>query len=81
MKENLHALYPGIFVHNVFLDEQRAKDRRAGFWGDCNEQIAIVAEQLAGIEELGNGFDAVGFSQGGQFMRWVVRPTTSESIR
>jgi hypothetical protein len=29
-----------------------------------NSQIDLVAEQLAIIPELANGFDAVGFSQG-----------------
>lgn len=29
-----------------------------------NEQLEGVAQQLAGIDELGHGFDAIGFSQG-----------------
>lgn len=29
-----------------------------------NEQLEGVAQQLAGIEELEHGFDAIGFSQG-----------------
>lgn len=33
-------------------------------FGDVNEQIALVAEQLSNITELQYGFDAMGFSQG-----------------
>jgi palmitoyl-protein thioesterase len=32
-------------------------------------QIEYVAEELAGVEELEGGYDAIGFSQGGQFLR------------
>lgn len=33
-------------------------------FGNVNEQVAQVAEQIAAIEELQGGFDAMGFSQG-----------------
>jgi len=48
------------------------QDRRAGFYGSVNEQVAFVAEQIANITELKHGFDAIGFSQGGQFLRAYV---------
>jgi len=33
-------------------------------YGNVNNQVAFVAEQLDSISELKNGFDAIGFSQG-----------------
>jgi len=33
-------------------------------YGNVNEQVAFVADQLASIPDLENGFDAIGFSQG-----------------
>jgi palmitoyl-protein thioesterase len=33
-------------------------------YGNVNEQIEQVANQLADVEELEDGFDAIGFSQG-----------------
>lgn len=33
-------------------------------YGNVNEQLEFVHEQLAGIAELQDGFDALGFSQG-----------------
>ena len=33
-------------------------------YGNVNEQVEQVAEQLNHIEELEGGFDAIGFSQG-----------------
>ncbi|KAH9485265.1 Palmitoyl-protein thioesterase 1 [Psilocybe cubensis] len=65
-------VHPGIFVHSVFIEEDFDKDRQAGFYGNINEQVEFVATQLAGIPELKGGFDAIGFSQGGQFLRAYV---------
>ncbi|KAL4073847.1 Alpha/Beta hydrolase protein [Scleroderma citrinum] len=65
-------IHPGIFVHSVYIDRDAKEDQRAGYYGNVNAQIALVAEQLASIPELRRGFDAVGFSQGGQFLRGYV---------
>ncbi|KAJ3713399.1 palmitoyl-protein thioesterase [Lentinula raphanica] len=69
MIKNVH---PGIFVHSVYIEEELDKDRQAGFYGNVNEQLDLVANQLATIPELEHGFDAIGFSQGGQFLRAYV---------
>ncbi|EAU91335.2 palmitoyl-protein thioesterase [Coprinopsis cinerea okayama7 len=68
----IKGVHPGIFVHSVYISEKLEDDRKAGFYGNVNEQIALVADQLASIPELEGGFDALGFSQGGQFLRAYV---------
>ncbi|KAF7321470.1 Palmitoyl-protein thioesterase [Mycena kentingensis (nom. inval.)] len=73
-------VHPGIFVHSIFVEDDLDKDRQAGFYGNVNEQVALVAEQLAGIPELEGGFDAIGFSQGGQFLRAYVERYNSPPI-
>lgn len=65
-------MHPDIFIHSIFLHEDLTEDRRAGFFGNVNEQVANVSLQLSSIPELKAGFDAVGFSQGGQFLRAYV---------
>ncbi|GLB37274.1 putative palmitoyl protein thioesterase [Lyophyllum shimeji] len=65
-------IHPWIFVHSVYIEEEPDKDRNAGFYGNVNEQIELVAAQLSAIPELAHGFDAIGFSQGGQFLRAYV---------
>ncbi|CAK5281414.1 unnamed protein product [Mycena citricolor] len=70
--EEVKAVHPGIFVHNVFISENDDEDKRAGFYGNVNEQIELVSDQLAAIPELKGGFDAIGFSQGGQFLRAYI---------
>lgn len=60
-------------------------DQFAGFFGNVNNQIATVQQQvrfvfggnrsclqLANDPKLAKGFNAIGFSQGGQFLRGYV---------
>jgi len=49
-------------------------------YGNVNEQIAQVAQQLAEVPELSRGFDAIGFSQGGQFLRGYVERNNSPPV-
>ncbi|GJJ69655.1 palmitoyl-protein thioesterase [Entomortierella parvispora] len=71
--DSLRAFAPEIFIHSVSLAESEAEDQRAGFFGNVNHQIETVCEQLKGIPELSKGFNAVGFSQGGQFLRAYIQ--------
>ncbi|KAI0674767.1 alpha/beta-hydrolase [Trametes maxima] len=68
----IKEMHPGIFVHSVYLNEDLKEDEKAGFFGNVNEQILTAAEQFKNVSELQGGFDAIGFSQGGQFLRAYV---------
>ncbi|KAF7977768.1 hypothetical protein HWV62_2874 [Athelia sp. TMB] len=79
--EMIKKIHPGIFVHSIYIEEDLSSDRRAGFYGNVNEQLELVSEQLANIEELGGGFDAIGLSQGGQFLRAYAERYNAPPIR
>lgn len=68
----LDSLYPGIFVYSIRLDDNPSADQQSSFFGDANEQIDQVCEALHNITELHQGFDAIGFSQGGVFFRGLI---------
>ncbi|KAJ7497100.1 palmitoyl-protein thioesterase [Mycena latifolia] len=78
--DEIKTVHPGIFIHSVYIDEDLDEDRRAGFYGNVNEQVQLVSEQISAIPELADGFDAVGFSQGGQFLRAYVERYNSPPI-
>ena len=65
---------PGTYVYYIRLDEDPASDRTATFLGNVTEQIAQVCEDIATHEVLSQapGINALGFSQGGQFLRGLV---------
>lgn len=73
LKEAIEAMHPGIYVHNVALKPTFLSDQHASIYGNVNDQVDQVCAQLERIPQLARGFDAVGFSQGGQFMRAYVQ--------
>ncbi|OCF38502.1 palmitoyl-protein thioesterase [Kwoniella heveanensis CBS 569] len=81
--EDIKDIYPAIFVHSVQVPINGSLDdeRRAGFWGNAEEQGRQGCEQLASISELEGGFDAIGFSQGGLFMRYYVQYCNDPPVR
>ncbi|KZV82515.1 alpha/beta-hydrolase [Exidia glandulosa HHB12029] len=70
--DEIRNVHKDIFIHSVYIDPKTDADEKAGWFGDLHEQLAMVAVQLAAVPELANGFDAIGFSQGGQFLRAYV---------
>ncbi|SPO29043.1 related to palmitoyl-protein thioesterase 1 [Ustilago trichophora] len=78
----LKEAFPGLYVHSVTLDASNdSEDRRQGFFGHVNDQVQKACEQLAAIKELRDGFDAIGFSQGGQFLRAYVQRCNKPKVR
>lgn len=74
-------LYPGIFVYPIYLDKDISKDEELSMFGDANEEVEVVCEQLSQVPELSNGFDAIGFSQGGLFVRALVERCPSVDVK
>ncbi|KAG0206074.1 hypothetical protein BGX28_002433 [Mortierella sp. GBA30] len=73
LAESIDDIAPGVFIHSISLADSESEDQRAGFFGNVNNQIEYVCQQLKGIKELKGGFNAVGFSQGGQFLRAYIQ--------
>lgn len=65
---------PGTHVHLIRLADTDGSDRTATFFGNVTEQIEAVCEQIAADPILGTapGINALGFSQGGQFLRGYI---------
>ncbi|KAI0152591.1 alpha/beta-hydrolase [Hypoxylon sp. NC0597] len=74
---------PGTLVYYVRLDESPSNDRTATFYGNVTEQIAKVCDDLAAhpILSTAPAIDAVGFSQGGQFLRGYIERCNFPPVR
>ncbi|CAL8468865.1 g8406 [Coccomyxa elongata] len=70
--KRIQEALPGVFVHSIATGEGILADTESSYFGNVNDQVAHVCETIAAIPELANGYNAVGFSQGGQFMRAVA---------
>ncbi|OTB12657.1 hypothetical protein K445DRAFT_76874 [Daldinia sp. EC12] len=79
----VEKINPGTFVYYVRLDESPSNDRTATFYGNVTEQVAKVCDDLAAhpILSTAPAIDAVGFSQGGQFLRAYVERCNFPPVR
>lgn len=78
-------VHPGTFVYYIRTDDDGGSDRTNTFFGNLTTQIEDVCEALHNVNELarwdGMRVDALGFSQGGQFLRGLLERCDGLSIR
>jgi len=75
--------HPGTFVYSIRMDENPSGDQRATFFGNLTLQIEKACEDLAShpILSTAPAIDALGFSQGGQFLRGYVERCNNPPVR
>lgn len=78
-------VHPGTFVYYVRTDDDGGNDRTNTFFGNLTTQLDDVCETLHNVSELrtqdGMRVDALGFSQGGQFLRGLLERCEGLSVR
>ena len=79
----INEAHDGTYVHIIQLADTAASDKSATFLGNVTEQIELVCQQLADdpILSTAPAIDAIGFSQGGQFMRGYVERCNWPPVR
>ncbi|KAG4436297.1 hypothetical protein IFR05_008237 [Cadophora sp. M221] len=77
------AVHPGTFAYIIRLDEDASSDRTATFFGNLTLQIEQVCADLAShpILSTAPAVDALGFSQGGQFLRGYIERCNNPPVR
>ncbi|KAK6507604.1 Palmitoyl-protein thioesterase 1 [Arthrobotrys musiformis] len=69
------SIYPGASTHIIHLADDGGGDRKASYFGSLPAQMETVCDQLSANTNLTtapHGFHALGFSQGGLFMRGYI---------
>ncbi|OCK83521.1 alpha/beta-hydrolase [Lepidopterella palustris CBS 459.81] len=81
--ELANSTNPGTFVYNIRLDEDPGSDRTATFFGNLTLQMQQVCEDLAThpILSTAPAINAIGFSQGGQFLRGYIERCNNPPVR
>merc|ERR1712038_287743 len=77
LKENID----GVYVHRIMIGANIIIDTESGFFRDTNRQISEVCEMIANDPELQEGYNSIGFSQGGQFLRAVAQRCPSPPMK
>ncbi|XP_050571112.1 palmitoyl-protein thioesterase 1 isoform X3 [Cygnus atratus] len=69
----LQRRLPGTYVLALRLGASPLQDVENSFFMNANDQVREVCSQLAKDPHLKGGYNAIGFSQGGQFLRAVAQ--------
>lgn len=64
----LEAEIPGVYVKSLKIGGNVFEDYESGYFMHPNRQILDVCNQIKKDDKLADGFNAIGFSQGGQFL-------------
>ncbi|KAJ6444991.1 palmitoyl protein thioesterase [Purpureocillium lavendulum] len=78
------AVHPGTLVFSISLaGDDSSGDRSASFFGNVTQQLDTVCGLLAAhpILSTAPAVDAIGFSQGGQFLRGYVERCNAPPVR
>ncbi|KAH8373267.1 hypothetical protein KR009_012191, partial [Drosophila setifemur] len=71
----------GAYVRSLEIGGNMIMDWESGFFVHPNEQVDYVCKQLLQDERLAKGYNAIGFSQGGQFLRAVAQRCPQPAMR
>ncbi|VDP11598.1 unnamed protein product, partial [Soboliphyme baturini] len=63
---------PNVYVKSVRIGNTTSDDFVHSYFGNVNEQIIQVCKELAEDSRFANGYSAIGFSQGSQFLRGLA---------
>ncbi|CAG5866062.1 unnamed protein product [Menidia menidia] len=81
IKKMLEEELPGVYVLSLMIGKNVVQDTENGFFLDVNQQVAMACSQLAQDPQLQGGYNAMGFSQGAQFLRAVAQRCPSPPMK
>ncbi|XP_048358096.1 palmitoyl-protein thioesterase 1 [Sphaerodactylus townsendi] len=73
IKKIVEEKIPGIYVLSLRIGNNLIEDVENSFLMNVNDQVKLVCGVLARDPKLQGGYNSMGFSQGGQFLRAVVQ--------
>ncbi|XP_006886564.1 PREDICTED: palmitoyl-protein thioesterase 1 [Elephantulus edwardii] len=73
IKKMVEEKIPGIYVLSLEIGKTLREDMQNSFFLNVNSQVSTVCQTLAKDPKLQQGYNAMGFSQGGQFLRAVAQ--------
>ncbi|XP_034239982.1 palmitoyl-protein thioesterase 1-like [Thrips palmi] len=77
----LEAHIDNVYVKSLRIGESFVEDTVNGFFLDVNTQVEEACRLIADDDKLKNGYHAIGFSQGSQFLRAVAQRCPSPKMR
>lgn len=67
-KRQLKRALPGVYVHSLMIGNNIKEDFQNSLLMNPNKQIEIACDMIKSNTKLADGYNAIGFSQGSQFL-------------
>lgn len=64
----MKEVVPDLYVHSLQIGNNFFEDTSNGFFMNANKQVKMACDKIAKDPNLKDGYNAIGFSQGGQFL-------------
>ncbi|KAF0313231.1 Palmitoyl-protein thioesterase 1 [Amphibalanus amphitrite] len=81
IKEELEKQVAGVYVRSLEIGSSVIQDTLNGFFMPIDAQVEEACQKIAADESLQGGYNAMGFSQGGQFLRAVAQRCPSPPMK
>ncbi|GCC27748.1 palmitoyl-protein thioesterase 1-like isoform X1 [Chiloscyllium punctatum] len=72
---------PGSYVLSLKIGKSATEEIENSYFMNVNHQVEMVCNILSNDKKLQNGYNAMGFSQGGQFIRAVAQRCPSPAMK
>lgn len=77
----LYQQLPGTYITSLQLGSTTKSDFTSGYFGSVNEQVSHACNLISSNDKLANGYHAIGFSQGSQFLRAIAQRCPSPPMK
>ncbi|KAK9891902.1 hypothetical protein WA026_017386 [Henosepilachna vigintioctopunctata] len=81
LKTKIEDTLPGIHVVSLKIGKNIPEDLENGYFMHPNKQVEKACEIVTSDPLLSNGFNAIGFSQGSQFLRALVQRCSGARVK
>uniref|UniRef100_A0A8D0GEG2 Palmitoyl-protein thioesterase 1 n=1 Tax=Sphenodon punctatus TaxID=8508 RepID=A0A8D0GEG2_SPHPU len=71
---------PGIYILSLKIGSNIIEDMENSYFMNVNDQVNLACDKITKDPKLQGGYNAMGFSQGGQFLRAVVQRCPSPPV-
>ncbi|XP_012273440.1 palmitoyl-protein thioesterase 1 [Orussus abietinus] len=64
---------PGVYIKSIMIGNNEVEDVKNSYFGNLNDQVQKVCDEIKSSREFSIGYNAIGFSQGAQLLRALVQ--------
>ncbi|KAI7694070.1 hypothetical protein SSS_03808 [Sarcoptes scabiei] len=73
IRKYLESKLRGVYVTSIQQGRNFEEDFLSSYFMNLNQQVEKACEIIQSDEKLKNGYNAIGFSQGGQILRGIAQ--------